>query len=529
MPRFKLLIEYDGTPFTGWARSRISILRGTGVPTECATRSMRGCVRIRSRCCRPRKSSPASMRDFRRNGGIISIASSIAGRISRSSATAPGASRGGSMPRRCTRPPRRWSDATTSPPSGPPNARPNRRSRRSIGSRPSARARKSAFSPRRARSYTIRCARWWARWCWWARANGARKILPPRSPRARATPAGRSPRPRVCICRAWSIRGTRTGAACPGRSAARSDALLNRDPLGPRRKPVDPGSSARHYMPRLVRGTPANSPEIFFQDAPVDRGERLEVRGRHALVDLMRGSADQPELHHWTIVLDEAGVGGAARGGTRRFMPGDLGDRARDQIDERSGLGQKHVGVRGLELQPPAHLFSRCLAASRLDEMLERFLRMAIVEADVESRARLPGDQVHGSIADVDRGELQVRRSEMLGAFIERLRHQRAHQRDEPADRIVRKLRGGDMPLPAGHGQRAVERAAPADLEGVAQSGGARRLADEGMIEHDAALGRPAQQLDRAVDRHAFLIAGDEQRNRAARPAGCGADVIDRS
>ena len=210
-------------------------------------------------------------------------------------------------------------------------------------------------------------------------------------------------------------------------------------------------------------------------------------------------------------------------------MPGDLGNPARDQIDERPRLGQKHVGVRELELQPPAHLFSRCLAASRLDEMFERFLRVAIVEADIESRARLPGDQVHGSIADVDRGELQVRRSEMLGAFIERLRHQRAHQRDEPADRIVRKLRGGDMPLPAGHGQRAVERAAPADLEGVAQSGSARRLADEGMIEHDAALGCPAQQLDRAVDRHAFLIAGDEQRNRAARPAGSGADVIDRS
>src|SRR5216684_2047479 len=95
----------------------------------------------------------------------------------------------------------------------------------------------------------------------------------------------------------------------------------------------------------------------------------------------------------------------------------------------------------------------RCLSVSCVWRSLKRIL----------NRARLPGDQVHGSIADVDRSELQVRPSEMLGASIERLRHQGVHQRDEPADRIVRKLRGGDMPLLAGHDQHAVERTAPAD------------------------------------------------------------------
>src|SRR5438067_1995848 len=85
------------------------------------------------------------------------------------------------------------------------------------------------------------------------------------------------------------------------------------------------------------------------------------------------------------------------------------------------------------------------------------------------------------------------------------------------------------MPLDAGHDEHAVERSAPADLDGIAKARGARRLADETMIEPDAALGRPAQQLDGAVDRDAFLISGDEEGNRAARPTGCVADVIQRS
>src|SRR5581483_280548 len=146
------------------------------------------------------------------------------------------------------------------------------------------------------------------------------------------------------------------------------------------------------------------------------------------------------------------------------------GSRIRNDIDKRSGLGQEHVGVRLLELEPPAHVVSCRLVAPRLDEPLERFLGVAVVETDVESRSRLARNQVDGAIAYVDRSELEVRRVEMLAAVVARLGDERAHQLDQPADRIVGKMRGGNMSLRAGNDEHAIERATPADLDGVAHA-----------------------------------------------------------
>ena len=120
-----------------------------------------------------------------------------------------------------------------------------------------------------------------------------------------------------------------------------------------------------------------------------------------------------------------------------------------------------------------------------------------------------------------------MRGRELRAAVVERLGLQRGDQRHQPADRIVRPLRIGDMALLAGHDQVAVERAAPADLDGVAELFLVARLAQNAVVEFLAALGRPLQQLGRAVDRDAFLVAGDQERDRALWLAVMVAEMIE--
>ena len=107
-------------------------------------------------------------------------------------------------------------------------------------------------------------------------------------------------------------------------------------------------------------------------------------------------------------------------------------------------------------------------------------------------------------------------------AVVERLGVDRADQRHEPAHRIVGQFRIRDVALRAGDDQRAVLRAAPADLDHVAERLRVGRLAQNAVIEFFAARGRPLQQLDGAVDRDAFLVAGDQERDRAFRLAVVG-------
>jgi len=147
------------------------------------------------------------------------------------------------------------------------------------------------------------------------------------------------------------------------------------------------------------------------------------------------------------------------------------------------------------------------------DQFFERAERVGVVEANIEARPRFAGNEVDRLVADVDRDEFQMRRRKLRGPFIKRLALQRRYQRHQPADRIFRPLRIGDVALATGDDQLAVERTAPADLDGVAQFIDVARLAQQAMVEFFAAVGGPGQKLGRAVDRDAFLVAGDQKRD----------------
>src|SRR6185312_3062077 len=96
---------------------------------------------------------------------------------------------------------------------------------------------------------------------------------------------------------------------------------------------------------------------------------------------------------------------------------------------------------------------------------------------------------------DVHRGEFEMRRLEIRAAGIERLLLQRGDEPHQPADRIVRALRIRDVALRAADDQRAVERAAPPDLDRIAERGLVARLAENAVVEFFAVLRGPLQEL----------------------------------
>ena len=105
----------------------------------------------------------------------------------------------------------------------------------------------------------------------------------------------------------------------------------------------------------------------------------------------------------------------------------------------------------------------------------------------------------------------------MLGALIERRRREPVDQAGELRDRVVGEVWVGDMALLARYDQLNVDAAAAADLDLVADRLDAGRLADERRVEPLAASGEPAEHLGGAVDRGTFLIAGEQQGDRAFR------------
>src|SRR5208283_5668997 len=108
---------------------------------------------------------------------------------------------------------------------------------------------------------------------------------------------------------------------------------------------------------------------------------------------------------------------------------------------------------------------------------------------------------------------------EMLRASVEFVPRKRGGDARERRQRIMRAFGIGDMPLLAAREDMAIERTAPADFHHVAERVDIGGFADDAVIETLAPLPRPVEQFHRAVDRWAFLVAGDEEGNRALRDA----------
>src|ERR1700752_207352 len=87
-------------------------------------------------------------------------------------------------------------------------------------------------------------------------------------------------------------------------------------------------------------------------------------------------------------------------------------------------------------------------------------------------------------------------------------------------------MRIGDMALLAFNIKRARLRAAAADLDAVAQLLLVGGFAQHAMIEFFATRRDPLQQLDRAVDGDVFLVAGDQERDRALRLAATVGKIL---
>ena len=164
-----------------------------------------------------------------------------------------------------------------------------------------------------------------------------------------------------------------------------------------------------------------------------------------------------------------------------------------------AGLGDEHIGVRRfpverMRIRPLAASRARCsisaFSEAWLWRSLKRMLKLARASPGTRLTAVLPTSTVVNSRLDGSNcalpwssGSPAARRSS-----------------SKSADRIVEAMRIGDVALHAVDMSVPIERAAAAGLDGVAESLLIARLAEDAMVEFLAALGRPLQQLDGAVD-----------------------------
>ena len=144
------------------------------------------------------------------------------------------------------------------------------------------------------------------------------------------------------------------------------------------------------------------------------------------------------------------------------------------------------------------------LAQQQVDPRLQRLRRRLGAEAEVEVDHDLARDHVAGAGAGMDVRHLPGGRLEVRVAAVPFDADQLGERRRDEMDRVLRQVRVGDVALHAEDAQLAAERAAAAVLDRVADALDRGRLADDAVVEADAALDQPVADARRAVDRRAL-------------------------
>ena len=232
------------------------------------------------------------------------------------------------------------------------------------------------------------------------------------------------------------------------------------------------------------------------ENLPIDRRQRAQVGDRHALVDRMHGLPDQAEFHHRAkCVMKRASEVPPVVDSSGLRPVTSLTAFATSSVNG-PGLVTNTSAFDGSHSNAKLYFAAGGLGRALLDQRFQRLRAYAVVEADVEARPRFAGNEIDGLVADIDRGEFQMRGWKLRAAVVERLGlaaprsaspargsdcRRAADRRHGPACRCT-------IRWPLSEPRRPILMVSPS-------SSLIARLAQNAVIEFFAVLGRPFNSL----------------------------------
>ena len=154
---------------------------------------------------------------------------------------------------------------------------------------------------------------------------------------------------------------------------------------------------------------------------------------------------------------------------------------------------------------------------NRVKTLLQAFRRGHGAKTEVEVHYQFTRNDVAGPGAAVHVGHLPAGGGEKLVAGIPRGADQFSQRGSKQMHWIFSQMRIGNVPLHTLDGELAAHGAASAIFDHVAQLTDRRRLADDAVVQHLATRLELVADHHRAVCGRAFLVAGEQKRDRQRR------------